>query len=46
MSVSSPAQDCIVCKGAGRAVQKVRFKDLIKSKLKILGIRGMFLIVE
>jgi hypothetical protein len=35
-----------VSKGAGCAVQKARFKDLIKSKLKILGNRGMFLILE
>jgi hypothetical protein len=46
MSVGSPAQDCMVCKGAGCAVQKVCFKDLIKSKLKILGNRGMFFILE
>lgn len=28
------------------AVQKVCFKDLIKSKLKIIGNRGMFFILE
>jgi hypothetical protein len=46
MSVSSPAQDFMVCKGGGCAVKKVRFEDLIKSKLKILGNRGMFFILE
>jgi hypothetical protein len=35
-----------VSKGAGCAVQKVPFKDLIKSELKIVGNRGMFFILE